>query len=197
MSSEKKFHTVCFSTNYANFSSISVMKQYFMTTDCLDTNYLKDNHVEFKHKILFQNGTEMLVHNSYYEISSFSKGNKLCDKADCFIIFFDLENNDSIRELNKILKFINETCDNEKKIYLISIFTTENNIKNNYTEDNIRTYFSNYNLQNYDINKVNMDSSEDLAKVIDSLTEEILQDKKMIGNKLFDLDNSKSNCLIF
>ena len=195
--SEIHFRTICFSTNYSTYSSISIIKQYLMIADCSDINYLKENHVQFKHKLLLENGSNMEYTNSYYEISSFSKGNKLCDKADCFIIFFDLENNDSIRELNKILKFINETCDNEKKIYLISIFTTENNIKNNYTEDNIRTYFSNYNLQNYDIYKVNMDSSEDLAKVIDSLTEEILQDKKMIGNKLFDLDNSKSNCLIF
>ena len=194
--SEIHFRTICFSTNYSTYSSISIIKQYLMIADCSDINYLKENHVQFKHKLLLENGSNMEYTNSYYEISSFSKGNKLCDKADCFIIFFDLENNDSIRELNKILKFINETCDNEKKIYLISIFTTENNIKNNYTEDNIKTYFSNYNLQNYDIYKVNMDSSEDLAKVIDSLTEEILQDKKMIGNKLFDLDNSKSNCLI-
>ena len=40
-----------------------------------------------------------------------------------------------------------------------------------------------------------MDSSDDLAKVIDSLTEDILKDKK-IKNKALDLDNSKSGCMI-
>ena len=98
-------------------------------------------------------------------------------------------------ELNKILKFISDTCDPEKKIYLINIFTIESNIKSNFNEENIKGYFSNYNLNNFDISKVNMDSSEELVKVIDSITKEVLQEKKML-NKNMDIDNSKSKCLI-
>ena len=195
-SSKYNFRTVSFSTNYTNFSSISIMKQYFMTTDCSDINYIKDYHVEFKHKLLLENGQQMLSINSFYEISSFSKANRICDKADCFIIFFDLENNESLLELNKILKYIKETCDNEKKIFLINIFTNENDIKSNFTQDNIKSCFSNCSLNNYSINTVNMDSSEELAKNIDSITEEILQEKKSLNSGNFDLDNSKSGCLI-
>ena len=98
-------------------------------------------------------------------------------------------------EINKILKFIKNTCDEQKKIFLINIYTVESNINSNYSDENLRGYFSNFNLSNYDISKVNMDSSDDLAKVIDSLTEEILKDKK-IKNKALDLDNSKSGCMI-
>ena len=195
--SQINFRTVCFSTNFSTYSSISILKQYLMIADCTDINYLKENHVQFKHKLILENGSKIEYGNSYYELSSFSKSSSACEKADCFIIFFDLENNESNRELNKIVKFINETCDNEKKIFLISIFTTENNIKSNFTEEYLKNSFSNYNLNNYDISRVNMDSSEELAKVIDSLSEEILQDKKMIGNRFLDLDNSKSNCIIF
>jgi len=195
MSSEKKFHTVCFSTNYATFSSISVMKQYFMTADCLDTNYLKDNHVEFKHKILFRNGTEMLVHNSYYEISSFSKVSQACSKAECFIIFFDLEYNESLIELNKILKYLKEADDNDKKIFLINIYTSENNIKSNLTEESVKNCFSNYSLSNYEMSTVNMDSSDELSKAIDKLTEVTIQEKLDAMNGK-DMDNSKSGCLI-
>ena len=190
------FRTVCFSTNFSNFNSISIIKQYIMVSNCTDINYLKDYHVQFKHKLLLENGSQMEYTNSYYEISSFSKINKVCEKADCFIIFFDLENNESIIELNKILEYINNTCDGEKKIFLINFFTNENNINSNFTEDNLKGYFSKYTLNNFDISQVNMDSSDELTKVIDSITEEILQEKKMSGNKLIDLDNSKSNCLI-
>jgi len=166
-----------------------------MTTDCLDTNYLKDNHVEFKHKILFQNGTEMLVHNSYYEITSFSKVSQACNKAECFIIFFDLEHNESLIELNKILKYLKEANDGDKRIFLINIYTSENNIKSNLTEESVKNCFSNYSLSNYEISTVNMDSSDELSKAIDKLTEVTIQEKiDAINGK--DMDNSKSGCSI-
>ena len=189
------FRAVCFSTNFSNYSAIVIMKQYFLISDCSDINYLKDYHLQFKHKLLLENGAQLEYMNSYYEISNFSKSNPICDKADCFIIFFDLENSDSVMEINKILKFIKNTCDEQKKIFLINIYTVESNINSNYSDENLRGYFSNFNLSNYDISKVNMDSSDDLAKVIDSLTEELLKDKK-IKNKALDLDNSKSGCMI-
>ena len=189
------FRAVCFSTNFSNYSAIVIMKQYFLIADCSDINYLKDYHLQFKHKLLLENGAQLEYTNSYYEISNFSKSNPICDKADCFLIFFDLENSDSVMEINKILKFIKNTCDEQKKIFLINIYTVESNINSNYSDENLRGYFSNFNLNNYDISKVNMDSSDDLAKVIDSLTEEILKDKK-IKNKALDLDNSKSGCMI-
>ena len=189
------FRAVCFSTNFSNYSAIVIMKQYFLIADCSDINYLKDYHLQFKHKLLLENGAQLEYTNSYYEISNFSKSNPICDKADCFLIFFDLENSDSVMEINKILKFIKNTCDEQKKIFLINIYTVESNINSNYSDENLRGYFSNFNLNNYDISKVNMDSSDDLAKVIDSLTEDILKDKK-IKNKALDLDNSKSGCMI-
>ena len=191
------FRTVCFSTNYSTFSSISIMKQYLMNTECSDINYVKENQVQFKHKLLLDNGSQFQYSNSYYEISSFAKSNKICDKADCFIIFYDLENNESEIQFGKILNYIRDTCDIEKKIFLITIFTSENNIITNNNEETFKKYFSNNNLNNYDISMVNMDSLDELAKVIDSLSEEILQEKNMIGNnKVLDIDNSKSNCLI-
>ncbi len=193
--SELMFRAVSFSTNNSTFSSISIMKQYIMTAECSDIKYVKDNHVTFKHKLLLENGSQLECANSYYEITSLSKSSKACEKADCFIIFFDLEYTESILELNKILKYIKETCDTEKKIFLINIYTVENNIKSNFTDDNLKSIFSNYTLQNYDISMVNMDSLDELAKIIDSLTEETLREKKLL-NKNLDIDNSKSNCLI-
>ena len=193
---EVDFKAVCFSTNYSKYSAIFVMKQYFLTAECSDIKYLKEYHLAFHHKLLQDNGKEFEYSNSYYEISNFSKGNAICEKADCFIIFFDLESSESIIELNKILKYINNTCDPEKKIFLINIYTDENEIKSNYTVENLKGYFNNFNLNNYDISKVNMDSTDDLAKIIDSLTEDILKEKNINRNKLLDLDNSNSKCLI-
>ncbi len=173
------------------------MKQYLMIADCTDINYIKENHVQFKHKLLLDNGSQFQYSNSYLEISSFAKRNKNCDKADCLIIFYDLENTESEMQLGKILNYIRDTCETERKIFLITFYTSENyNVTDN-NEETFKKYFSNNNINNFDISMVNMDSSDELAKVIDSRSEEILQKKNIIGNKgLIDIDNSKSNCLI-
>ena len=192
--SKLSFHTVCFSTNFSNFSSVSIMRQYFMTAQCFDINYAKEYHIKFKHKIEFEKLGQIEIANSFYEISSFTKTNQACEKADCFIIFYDLENNESIRELTKILKYINETCDKEKKIYLLAIYTNYENM-NNFSENNVKPYFSHNSLNNYSINTVNMDSSDELVETIDSLTEETLKEK-MNANKMMDYDNSHSKCII-
>ena len=48
----------------------------------------EDNHIEFKNKIVLENKEKINVRNIYYEISSFSKINSICNKEDCLIIFF-------------------------------------------------------------------------------------------------------------
>ena len=191
------FKAACFSTNYENFSSISIMKQYFMSTECSDIVYVKNLHVEFLHKLLRENGIRYECQNTYKEIYPLSKSHKINDDVDCYIIFFDLENNESLIELNKILNFISDTCDTYKKIYLINFYTNEKNKKSNLTEENIDVYFGKYALTNYDISEVNIDSSDEIVKVIDSLTEDTLQDKNLFNNiKICDNDKSKSFCLL-
>ena len=192
--SKLSFRPVCFSTNYSNFSSVSILKQYFMSCQCSDIKYIKDYHINYKHKITYEKSGQVEIAYTFYEISSFAKSNTACEKADCFIIFYDLESNESLRELNKILKYMNDNCDNEKKIYLVTIYTNVEYL-NNFSEDNVKSYFTHNNLNNYNIISVNMDSSDELAKAFDSITEETLKEK-MSSNKLLDMDVSKSNCLI-
>ena len=192
--SKLSFHTVCFSTNFSNFSSVSIMRQYFMTAQCFDINYAKEYHIKFKHKIEFEKLGQVEIANSFYEVSSFTKTNQACEKADCFIIFYDLENNESLRELTKILKYINETCDKEKKIYLLAIYTNYENMSK-FSENNVKPYFSHNSLNNYSINTVNMDSSDELVEAIDKLTQITIQEK-IDANNDKNFGNSNSGCLI-
>ncbi len=191
------FNAACFSTNYQNLNSITIMKQYFMSTECLDIVYVKNYQVEFVHKLLGENGSKMECKNIYKEIDLSSKNNKVEENPDCYIIFFDLENSESLIELNKILNFISLNDDSNGKIYVINIYTNEKNIKSNLTEENINVYFGKYSLLNYDISIVNLDTSDELVKVIDSLTEDTLEEKNLFkGNKNIDSDKSKSICQI-
>ena len=188
------FTAGCFSTNYENLSPISIMKQYFLSSECQDIFY-KDSQVDFTHKILEENGTTMVCTNSFFEFNLLQKKKKITVEIDCFIIFLDLENNNSLVELNKILEFISKYCNKNLKIYVLNIFTVEKNIKSNLTDDNINVYFGNYYLTNYDISSVNLGSSDELVKVIDSLTKETLSDKSLLNTIKNDADNSKSYCL--
>ena len=198
---EPTFIAACFSTNNLNFNPIEIMKQYFMSTECQDINNTQKSKVEFTHKLLGENGQKLEYKNIYYEITTLIKNNNKIndqvDQADCYIIFFDLENNSSLVELNKILKHISENWNINKKFYVINFYANYNNIKSNLTDDNINVYFLKYSILNYDISIVNMDSLDELVKVIDSLTEDTLEDKNMLkDNKDMNPDKSKSKCLI-
>ena len=173
MSRTIKFHTACFSTNLNNFSLTSIIKQYLLTADFSDMKDSEDN--------------------TYYEISSFSESIQIFNKVECLIIFFDLEFNESLIELNKILKHIQGQISENKKIFLIKIYTNENNIKRNLDDENIKNSFSNYSLIPQ-IFTVNMDSSDELVGTIEKLTKETIQEK-VDGNN-FNFDNSQSHCLI-
>ena len=192
------FTAGCFSTNSKNLNIISIMRQYFMSTECLDIAYSKNNKVEFTHKLLGENGGKKECKNTYIEIDYLQNNNKIRDKYDSYIIFLDLENVESLVELDKILNYISRNGDLNNKIYLISIYTNEKNIKSNLSEDNIKTYFEKHSMIEYDISIVNMDSSDELVKVIDSLTEDSIQDKNLMKKsyKYLDEDRSNSLCLI-
>ena len=194
---QMEFKPVCFSTNNSTLSSLSIMRQYIQEAECLDIK-IKDNQITFKRNLSIWKGkgTKIECSNSYYEITSLSISNDICENADCFIIFFDLEFSESMSELNKILNFISETVDVDITIYLIKLFTVENDIISNYTDNNIKKIFSNCALENYVISKVNMDSLDELAKSIDSITQKILQDKNNLYTDDYNKDNSTSNCLI-
>ena len=192
MSRTIKFHTACFSTNLNNFSLTSIIKQYLLTADFSDMKDSEDNLIEFKNKIVLENEDEILVHNTYYEISSFSESIQIFNKVECLIIFFDLEFNESLIELNKILKHIDVSSFSDKKIFVIKIYTNNNNIESNLDEESIKNCFSNYSLNNYEIvSTVNMDSSDELVEAIDKLTQ-IAIEEKIESNDWKNIDNSNS-----
>ena len=191
------FITTCFSTNISNFSPFTIMKQYFISTECQDIVYNKPSKVEFSHKVISENGSKIEYKNIYYEITSLIKNNKINEETDCYIIFFDLENNDSLVELNKILKYISINGNINNKMYVINFYTNSKNIKSNLTDENINVYFIKYSILNYDISIVNMDTIDELVKVIDSLTEDTMEDKHLFkSNKEVNVDKSKSKCFI-
>ena len=196
------FEAICLCTNYENFSSILVLKQYFMSTNCSDIKYITNNNVTFKHTLIVGNKnkkTNIECKHSYIEMTPVSKNVTINDEIDCFIIFFDLEYYDSLSELYKIIKIISDLGITDKTFYIIGIYTNEKNKKSDDKYENaIKKYLEDFSINDFDLSQVNMEKSEEFANKIDKITIECLQNKKLLNNYTKDLQNdkSKSQCLI-
>ena len=170
-----------------------------MSTECLDIEYKDENKINFKRTLVVgNNNAHVECNNSYLELTSSSKNEKVSEDTDCFIIFFDLENDESLVELSKICKVISDLSESDKKLYVINIYTNEKNVKCSISEDNAPQFLGRYMLNNYDIYTVNMDAPDELPKIIDSITKDALYEKNMINSNIKDpsSDKSKSGCII-
>ena len=197
-SKEYNFDAICFSTNPANFNAMSILNQYFMSALCSDINKINENKVTFGHKLHISNNKEIDCKNSYFEVSLCKKGVKIKNKTDCFIIFLDLEYNDSLNELNKILKNLQKLSKNDQQLYIVNFFTDEKLINKKIKDDNIAKLLGNLGFNNYDIYKMNMTIPEEIIKIIDKITLETLQEKNLIDFQNIEesAHRSESICII-
>ena len=200
-----------FSTNNNNEkkSLKSLIKAFSETKENSEIIYLNNFQYELTHKILNENGNKFTCKNTFIEIQLTEKNLQIYTTIDCYIIFLDLENNESLIEIGKILNYLTQvdTDINYKKIYLINFFTNQNNIQSNLTEENIKLYFNKYELENYDISDLDLtDSNTELVKIIESISVETLEDKNIINdgiimnrqnNNYLSDDKDRSKCVIF
>ena len=195
---EYTFNSDCFSTNFSNFSPMKILNLYFMSAECSDINRIEDYKVTFGHKLNISENKDIECKNSYSQISIGKKGYKLEKEIDCFIIFFDLEYNDSLSELNKILKILQVLSKNDLKLFIITFYTEEKEIKKKLNEDNIKNQLDRYGFNNFSLDKMNMDKPDEIIKTIDKITIETLQEKNLLNFDELEesKDKSFSICMI-
>ena len=200
-----------FSTNNNNEKkSLKSLIKAFSETKENSEIICHNSQYELTHKILNENGNKFTCKNIFIEIKLSEKNLQIYTTIDCYIIFLDLENNESLIEIGKILNYLTQvdTDINYKKIYLINFFTNQNNIQSNLTEENIKLYFNKYEIENYDISDLDLsDSNTELVKIIESISVETLEDKNIINdgiiinkqnnNNYLNDDKDRSKCFIF
>ena len=198
------------SNNNEKKSLKSLIKAFSETKENSEINYHNNSQYELTYKILNENGNTFSCKNIFIEIKLSEKNLQIYTTIDCYIIFLDLENNESLIEIGKILNYLTQvdTDINYKKIYLINFFTNQNNIQSNLTEENIKLYFNKYELENYDISDLDLtDSNNELVKIIESISVETLEDKNIINegiiinkqnnNNYLNDNKDRSMCFIF
>lgn len=181
-----------FSTNFESFSPISIIRQFFMSTSCKNITYIKDNHVEYEY-ILKDSKT---LHVNFIEISNLEKNYNICSCADCFVVLVDLEFQESIAKIEQTLNYIKEKCAQERKIYCVGIYNDKDKIPEELKENNIKKIFINSNII-YDYCYFKLDSTVDIVKIFDEITQETYENKiQNLQNSQRD-DISNSGCNIY
>ena len=115
--------------------------------------------------------------------------------VNCYLIFIDLESEDSKNKLNLIIRYFLKYCNLTKKIYIIGLYNSYvENLKKKIDENEIKKIIEEAKINNKFIYKeINI---EDQQKISDFILEIFInvenspKKKKIIGEK-------KENCVIF
>ena len=196
-SESPSFIFVCFSTDNEAYKPMSIIRQYLIFEECKNVKY-KEDSVEYNHNL---NKDNNYVHFKFYEILDIDKSNSKCNFADSYLILINLEKVDIFGQMDSIFNYIQNNGNSDKKIYIIGLYMNANNIKDEYKEENIKEYLEQQNT-NYEYSEVNFDSTNELIKIIDFISNDTIKTKKNYikqnnNNNEHDNDQSGSKCFIF
>ena len=137
-----------FSTNNDKYSSLSLISLFYESTMCNNVDKVKKNHIKFDYYPNNTNGA-LKVQCNFIEISNLEKQYHICKSGDCFVLFVDLEHEDSFDKCKDICEYITTYCleDRDKKTHVIGVYTDEDKIIDEFNEDDDDV--ENKNLQKY------------------------------------------------
>ena len=191
------FLIICFSIDNELYKPMTIIRQYLICEECSNVKYLKDG-VEYDHNL---NKDNKYAHFKFIEILNIDKSNPKCNLADSYFISINLEKEEIFEQLDSIFNYIQNNGNTDKKIYVIGFYINVNNIKDDYKEDNIKEYLDQQKC-NYEYSELNFDSTNELVKMIDFISNDTIKIKKDIyiknsNNIEPETDQSNSGCLIF
>ena len=82
--------------------------------------------------------------------------------VNCYIMFVNIEEKDSINKLNNIIVYFNNYCDDSKKIFLIGFFKNNNNI--NLSMEELSGILEDNHLQ-YEYKQMNLEKKYEVEKI--------------------------------
>ena len=189
---------ICFSTDNELYRPMTIIRQYLVSEECSNVKYIKEEGVEYDHNL---NKDNKYLHFKFIEILNIDKSNSKCNLADSYLILINLEKEEIFEQLDLIFNYIQNNGNTDKKIFIIGIYINVNNIKEEFKEENIKEYLEHQKL-NYEYSELNFDSTNELVKLIDFISNDTMKTKienykKENNNNIQENDQSNSNCLLF
>ena len=115
---------------------------------------------EIKYSFNFNLSNDYNITYEIYVLNDLSYIHSITSKANAYLVFINLENKNTITQLEKIVKYISESCFNNSKVYLLGIYKDKilpvlnKNILERYFEDESLAYeYYQIKCENYDKEK--------------------------------------------
>ena len=192
------FIIICFSTDNELYRPMTIIRQYLVCEECSNVKYIKEEGVEYDHNL---NKDNKYLHFKFIELLNIDKSNSRCNLADSYLILINLEKEEIFEQLDLIFNYIQNNGNTDKKIFIIGIYINVNNIKEEFREENIKDYLEHQKL-NYEYSELNFDSTNELVKLIDFVSNDTMKTKienykKENNNIEQEEGQSNSKCFIF
>jgi hypothetical protein len=187
---EKKVKIISFSTN-KNLSPQKIIINYFQAINNNIEMSEKKKLIKFEREMHFMKiyvdflCIEILIDDEQYQQQFVN----LCNIAQTFMFFIDLEYEDSFQNLEFIINFIRNKIDPDNKIFIYGIYKNKNNIQNNLSENNLENYFDNQRIF-YDYTEVDLNDNATLVKIFDFI---IMEGVNNIKEKNYVNSNDNQN----
>ena len=197
---DDKIQIVAFSTNDSTHTPLDIMNSFLE----------RQNHI-----ILKKNRNSIAFTTSLDESSNKENKVMICavlnlhreytgiNDVNCYIIFVDLQDRESIDKFDSIINYSKEYCDLTKKIFIFGMtYKVESGEDNEgdraekvVTKDDITKTLANSEI-NYEYNEINISNNQEIFDQMKNIL--IFSERHSIaGDILEDKDeNSKSSCII-
>ena len=183
---EKKVKIISFSTN-KNLSPQKIIINYFQAINNNIEMSEKKKLIKFEREMHFMKiyvdflCIEILIDDEQYQQQFVN----LCNIAQTFMFFIDLEFEDSYKNLERIINFIRNKIDPDNKIFIYGIYKNKNSIQDNLKE--LDKYLDKQNIF-YAYSEVDLNDKETLIKIFDFIIMEgvnnIKENNNSNGNKV-------------
>ena len=115
--------------------------------------------------------------------------------VNCYLLFVDLESNDSKNQLLLIIRYFLKYCNLSKTIYIIGLFNSYiENTKKNINEEQIKKIIKESNINKFIYKEINI---EDQQKISDFISEIFITVESKPNKKKKSKVDDKENCIIY
>ena len=189
---EETIQIVAFPTNDTNFTPNDIinilLKQYKHTI------INKSRHaIEFT--LILPNSvktTKIMI----CSISDLTREYSGITDVNCYLIFIDLQNENSKESFDLIISFFQNYCDLTKKIYVFGVINEEKDAKQIICEGDIKKVMDSSNF-NYEYIEINLIKTNEVADSILNLFIDLSLESSMQESTINKMDDKAHSCNVF
>ena len=161
-------------------SPIRIIDDFLETHLFVENEKKADNECEIKYKIKYKISKSRKKIISVYVLNDLTFIHQICYKADGYVFFINIESENSLENLEKLMQNIKENYAVETKIYMVGIFKEK--MSSCFSYEKIESFFKNYDYSynyyqiKYDNlikNKNGKDVKETLSNTIDIIFKDV------------------------